>query len=203
MMPTGSKSTHSSGYLDGQMLIAMPGMRDERFARSVIYVCAHSADGAMGIVVNQPASHIDFAELLVQLDIINPSDAIRLPPRASEIQVLRGGPVETGRGFVLHSADFFIENSTLPIDEGVCLTATLDILKAIAAGDGPRNALLALGYAGWRAGQLETEIQANGWLNCPADRSLLFDRSIETKYDRAFRKLGIDPGMLVSDSGHA
>src|SRR6187549_480667 len=123
------------GYLDGQMLIAMPTMRDERFARSLIYVCAHSSDGAMGIVVNQPAANVNLPDLLVQLDVIPAADLIQLPTQAETVKVLKGGPVETGRGFVLHSADFFIENSTLPIDEGICLTATLDILKAIARGN--------------------------------------------------------------------
>ncbi|MGB9364709.1 MAG: YqgE/AlgH family protein, partial [Xanthobacteraceae bacterium] len=154
------------GYLDGQMLIAMPAMRDERFARSLIYVCAHSSEGAMGIVVNQAAGNIKFPDLLVQLDVIPAEQLIQLPRKAGAVKVLKGGPVETGRGFVLHSNDFFIENSTLPIDNGICLTATLDILKAIARGDGPRSAILALGYAGWAPGQLETEIQHNGWLHC-------------------------------------
>ncbi|MCZ0736381.1 YqgE/AlgH family protein [Phreatobacter sp. AB_2022a] len=193
----------SRGYLDGQMLIAMPTMRDERFARSVIYVCAHSSDGAMGIVVNQTATNLVFPDLLVQLDIIPEDRKIALPPSTSAVRVLRGGPVETGRGFVLHTSDFYVENSTLPIDEGICLTATLDILKAMASGDGPTDAVLALGYAGWGAGQLENEIQANGWLHCPADRDLIFGSDIETKYDRAMRKIGIDPTMLSSDAGHA
>ncbi len=191
------------GYLDGQMLIAMPAMRDERFARSVIYVCAHSSEGAMGIVVNQPAGNIKFSELLVQLEVIPAADLIELPPKAGLVKVLKGGPVETGRGFVLHSADFFIENSTLPIDDGICLTATLDILKAIAKGKGPQSAVLALGYAGWGAGQLENEIQENGWLHCPADSELIFGPDIEGKYVKALRKIGIDPGMLSSESGHA
>ena len=129
--------TPARGYLDGQMLIAMPAMNDERFARAVIYVCAHSSEGAMGIVVNQPAGNIKFPDLLVQLEVIPAAERIELPVRAEDVKVLKGGPVETGRGFVLHSADFFIENSTLPIDEGICLTATLDILKAIARGNGP------------------------------------------------------------------
>lgn len=190
-------------YLDGQMLIAMPSMRDEQFARTLIYLCAHSAEGAMGIVLNQPASHIDFADLLVQLDVVPAADRILLPKRAGTIKVLRGGPVETGRGFVLHSADYFVENSTLSIDDGICLTATLDILKAIAGGEGPSSAVLALGYAGWAPGQLETEIQANGWLNCPADSDLIFGERVESKYDLALRKLGIDPAFLSSDAGHA
>jgi putative transcriptional regulator len=191
------------GYLDGQMLIAMPGMRDERFSRTVIYMCAHSSDGAMGIVVNQMASNVAFPDLLVQLDIIPEDRKINLPSDVIGVNVLRGGPVETGRGFVLHTSDFYIENSTLPIDEGICLTATLDILKAMACGEGPVNAVLALGYAGWGAGQLETEIQANGWLHCPADPDLIFGSDVETKYERAMRKIGIDPAMLSSEAGRA
>ncbi|WP_296579132.1 YqgE/AlgH family protein [Phreatobacter sp.] len=191
------------GYLDGQMLIAMPTMRDERFSRTVIYMCAHSSDGAMGIVVNQSATNLAFSDLLVQLDIIPETQKIMLPERVDAIRVLRGGPVETGRGFVLHSSDFYIENSTLPIDEGICLTATLDILKALATGEGPSSAILALGYAGWGAGQLENEIQSNGWLHCPADPDLIFGSDVETKYDRAMRKIGIDPAMLSRDAGHA
>ncbi|MDJ1157863.1 YqgE/AlgH family protein [Chelatococcus sp. SYSU_G07232] len=191
------------GYLDGQLLVAMPGMPDERFARTVIYLCAHSEEGAMGIIVNKPAPDLSFPDLLVQLDIISQEAAIRLPVRVGRVKVLRGGPVETGRGFVLHTPDFFIDNSTLPIDEGICLTATIDILRAIARGDGPENAVLALGYAGWGAGQLETEIQANGWLNCPADPALVFDAAVETKYERALRRIGIDPGMLSGQAGHA
>jgi len=178
-------------------------MGDERFTRSVIYVCAHSSEGAMGIVVNQPAQNIRFPDLLVQLEVIPAKERIELPVRADAVKVLKGGPVETGRGFVLHSADFFIENSTLPIDEGICLTATLDILKAIARGSGPASAVLALGYAGWAPGQLEQEIQQNGWLHCPADPELIFGADIEGKYERALRKIGIDLGMLSSEAGHA
>ncbi|WP_439574374.1 YqgE/AlgH family protein [Phreatobacter sp.] len=191
------------GYLDGQMLIAMPTMRDDRFSRSVIYMCAHSSDGAMGIVVNQMASNVAFPDLLVQLDIIPEDRKINLPSDVTGVNVLRGGPVETGRGFVLHTSDFYIENSTLPIDEGICLTATLDILKAMATGEGPTNAVLALGYAGWGAGQLESEIQANGWLHCAADPDLIFGSDVETKYERAMRKIGIDPAMLSSEAGRA
>ncbi len=191
------------GYLDGQMLVAMPVMEDERFARSVIYICAHSAEGAMGIIVNRPAGSIDFPQLLVQLDIIDKADEIRLPENAETMKVLRGGPVETGRGFVLHSSDFAIKNATLPIDEGISLTATLDILKAIAEGNGPKHAILALGYAGWAPGQLEHEIQDNGWLHCPADPDLIFGSDIEDKYQRALAKIGIDLAMLSNDAGHA
>src|SRR6202161_1838646 len=128
------------GYLDGQMLIAMPAMSDERFSRSLIYVCAHSSERAMGIVVNHPAPNINFSALVVNLTVIPSADVIQLPGRAGVVKVMRGGPVEAERGFVLHSADFFIDNSTLPIDDGICLTATIDILKAIARGDGPASA---------------------------------------------------------------
>ena len=191
------------GYLDGQLLIAMPVMGDPRFERSVIYLCAHSSEGAMGIIVNRPAGSIDFPELLVQLDIIKESDQIKLPETAESMKVLKGGPVDTGRGFVLHSSDFFIENATLRIDDGICLTATVDILKAIARGSGPKHAILALGYAGWAPGQLETEIQGNGWLHCDADQDLIFGGDVEEKYLRALRKIGIDPGMLSNNAGHA
>src|SRR3954453_1062499 len=191
------------GYLDGQMLIAMPAMRDERFARSLIYVCAHSSEGAMGIVVNQPAANIKFPDLLVQLDVIPAADLIQLPRKAGTVKVLKGGPVETGRGLVLNSADFFIENPTLPIDNGICLTATVDILKAIAHGEGPQSAVLALGYAGWSPGQLENEIQENGWLNCDADSELIFGTDVEAKYEKAMRKLGVDLGKLSTEAGHA
>lgn len=191
------------GYLDGQMLIAMPAMNDERFARAVIYVCAHSSEGAMGIIVNQPAQNIRFPDLLVQLEVIPAAERIQLPTEAEDVKVLKGGPVETGRGFVLHSADFFIENSTLPIDEDICLTATLDILKAIANGSGPASAILALGYAGWAPGQLEQEIQANGWLHCAADPELIFGTDTGGKYDKALRKIGIDLGQLSNQAGHA
>jgi putative transcriptional regulator len=191
------------GFLDGQLLVAMPTMGDERFARTVIYLCAHSAEGAMGIVVNKPAADLNFPDLLVQLDIIPDGERIRLPRRVGRMPVLMGGPVETSRGFVLHSPDFFIDQSTLPIDEGVCLTATVDILRAIAKGEGPTEAVLALGYAGWSEGQLESEIQANGWLHCPADPGLIFDGALDLKYDIALRKIGIDPAMLSSEAGHA
>jgi putative transcriptional regulator len=196
---------HSSGegYLDGQLLVAMPVMGDPRFERSVIYLCAHSAEGAMGIMVNRPAGSIDFPQLLMQLNIINKSDQIKLAPNAETMKVLSGGPVDTARGFVLHSSDYFISNATLKINDGVCLTTTVDILKAIAKGNGPKHAILALGYAGWRPGQLETEIQDNGWLHCDADAELIFGDDVDDKYDRALRKIGIDPGMLSNEAGHA
>jgi putative transcriptional regulator len=192
-----------SSYLDGQFLVAMPGMTDERFSRAVIYICAHSTEGAMGIVLNRPAANVNLPDLLVQLEIIPEPERIRLPQRVGQMQVLMGGPVETTRGFVLHSPDFHIAQSTLPIDDSVCLTATVDILRAIARGEGPANAVLALGYAGWGAGQLELEMQSNGWLNCPADAELIFNASVDARYELALRRIGIEPAMLSMQAGHA
>lgn len=197
------KRKRSVDYLDGQLLVAMPGLGDERFQRSVVYLCAHSEEGAMGIVLNRPMSDLRFPQLLVQLEIIPPEEEIRMPVQAERINVLRGGPVESGRGFVLHTPDFFIDNSTLAVAEGICLTVTVDILRAIANGAGPDQAALALGYAGWSAGQLETEIQRNDWLTLPADPDLVFDPDFDTKYDRALAKLGIHVGRLATQAGHA
>jgi putative transcriptional regulator len=196
----------SGTFLDGQLLIAMPRMMDRRFRRSVIYLCAPPAEGAMGRRVNQQVDNIDFGDLLERLGLSEDDKDINLsdiPEDLVSMPVHKGGPVETGRGFVLHSADYFVEGATLPIRDGVCLTATIDILRAIAAGKGPERTLLALGYAGWSPGQLETEIQANGWLNCPADLDLIFDHDNEAKYDRAMAKIGIDLSHLVADAGHA
>lgn len=161
----------------------------------------------MGLIVNQHADNIDFADLLERLGLLKPEDGgVNLPDLPDELAnmpVYKGGPVETGRGFVLHSADYFINDSTLRIRDGVCLTATLDILRAMASGKGPERSLLALGYAGWSPGQLESEIHANGWLHCPADFNLIFDADDEAKYARAMAKIGIDPSHLVADAGHA
>jgi len=198
-----TKKPAKSDFLDGQMLVAMPSMPDERFARTVIYMCAHSEEGAMGIVINQRAAKVSFSELLVQLDVINSKEAILLPPEVGAVQILRGGPMETGRGFVLHSDDFNSGDSTVAIDKGVCLTATLDILRAIAHGTGPHQAALALGYASWGPGQLENEILHNGWLTGPADPALIYDVAHEQKYDRAMRSIGVDPAFLSGEAGHA
>ncbi|MEP3048575.1 MAG: YqgE/AlgH family protein [Roseibium sp.] len=189
--------------LDGQFLIAMPSMADSRFGHSVIYICSHSDQGAMGLVVNQVASHLSLEELLLQLDIVNDESAIRLPTKIKDMAVHKGGPVEVERGFVLHSNDFMLGKSTLNIDNGICLTATLEILRALAQGDGPSQAILALGYAGWAPGQLEAEIQENGWLTAPADPDILFDTNFEGKWHRALGSMGIDPALLVSEPGHA
>jgi putative transcriptional regulator len=192
-----------ANYLDGKMLIAMPGIGDPRFERTVIFLCVHSADGAMGLVVNKAAEQLSFPELLRRLDLLPQDERINLPRQVMSMKVQIGGPVESGRGFVLHTSDYHAADSTLPIDESIGLTATLDVLRAIAAGAGPRQALLALGYAGWGPGQLEREIQHNGWLHCATDETLLFDTDLDAKYELALRKLGIDPSMLTSYSGHA
>jgi len=198
--PAGAPIEHN---YEGKVLIATPSLRDGVFDRTVVYMCAHRSDGAMGIVVNQRANEVRFSKLLVQLDIVKEADAIRLPGKVDEIRVLRGGPVDTGRGFVLHSNDYASNDSTVPIDGDICLTATLDILRAIAAGEGPKRAVLALGCAGWRAGQLESEILANAWLIGPADPALLFGDDFAGKYDHALALLGAREAHLSSDVGHA
>ncbi|MFO0990403.1 MAG: YqgE/AlgH family protein [Hyphomicrobiales bacterium] len=192
-----------SSYLDGQMLIAMPTIGDPRFERSVIYLCAHSENGAMGIIVNKKSPMISFSELLDRLEVIPESERITLPTDIRDLQVQFGGPVEPSRGFVLHTSDYFSNDTTLPIDERVALTATLDILRAIAGGQGPRRVLLALGYAGWGPGQLESEIHHNGWLHCASDEDLLFSADLDSKYTLALAKIGVDPSMLSAEAGHA
>jgi putative transcriptional regulator len=192
-----------TSFLDGQMLIAMPGMSDPRFDRSIVFMCAHSDSGAMGIIVNKRAPMISFSELLDRLDILPQESRIRVPDDVQSMLVQFGGPVEPGRGFVLHTSDYFSADTSLPIDERVALTATLDILRAIAGGQGPRRSLLALGYAGWAPGQLEDEIQRNGWLSCAADEDLLFSHDLDSKYLNALHKIGVDPAMLSAESGHA
>lgn len=197
-----SKKTISSGFLDGQLLIAMPLMTDKRFARSVVYMCAHSKEGAMGLIINQRSNTIDFAALMDRLGLV-PDGSDDFKPEFADRTVHVGGPVEQGRGFVLHSADYAASDSTLAIDARICLTATIDILKAIASGNGPNQSILALGYASWSAGQLENELAGNGWLNCPADPELVFSPDLDAKYTRALAKLGIQLSHLVSDAGHA
>ena len=193
----------NTDYLEGQILIAMPTMSDPRFERSVIYVCAHSQGGAMGLVINKPAKNIDFAELMDRLNIPHGAQSIEFELDDLDRMVHFGGPVEPGRGFVLHSGDYNCKENTLAINDEVGLTATLDVLHEIAAGEGPRKSLLALGYAGWSPGQLENEILHNGWLHCSADEDLLFGTSIDAKYQTALEKLGIDPALLSNEAGHA
>jgi putative transcriptional regulator len=181
--------------LAGQLLVAMPQMEDHRFARSVIYLCAHNNDGAMGLVLNKLVGTLTLPELLESLGI--PSPGLQGQP-----PVHFGGPVESGRGFVLHSADYSEEGS-LTVGNNLALTATLDILRAIGRGQGPRHSILALGYAGWGPGQLDGELQNNGWLHVASDEKILFDPDLESKWQRALAKLGVDLSMLSSESGHA
>ncbi|MEO5804920.1 YqgE/AlgH family protein [Devosia sp.] len=188
--------------LEGQFLVAMPDMQDERFAQSVIYVIGHSADGAMGIIINQKLKDMAFADILDELELGDPDAIIRLPDRIRDRAVMSGGPVERGRGFVLHSADFRSGN-TFPAANEIYLTATLDILRAMAFGPAPKAALFALGCSGWGPGQLEAEIRDNGWLNVPFSRDLLFDLPIEKRYEAALAKLHITRASLSGEPGHA
>ena len=189
------------GYLDGQFLVAMPGMKDDRFARSVIYLCAHSEEGAMGLIINQ-VQDLRFPDLLVQLGILEECEAIKMPPQTRDIVVRHGGPVDRSRGFVLHTGDYVVDSS-MPVDGEVCLTATVDILRAMSTGSGPHRALMALGYAGWGAGQLEGEIAENGWLTCPASADMLFDGDIDSKYDRILAQIGVNLVHFSETAGHA
>lgn len=189
-----SPTSNDTPWLNGQLLIAMPGMQDPRFGRTVLYICSHSAEGAMGLVINRAIGEIRFSDLMNQLGIVGSGHQDR--------PVHFGGPVDSSRGFVLHSADFQTDQ-TLAIDDKVALTATKDILQAIVAGNGPDNAIFALGYASWVAGQLDSEIQENVWLNAPADVDLIFDPHLETKWARAIGQLGFDPAMLSGAAGHA
>ncbi|MEY1554021.1 YqgE/AlgH family protein [Yoonia sp. R2331] len=182
--------------LCGKLLIAMPDMGDPRFAHSVIYMCAHSDDGAMGLIVNKPQTEIRFAALLEQLDIDR-------APQARDIRVHFGGPVEMARGFVLHTLDYRSETGTLDVDDDIGMTATLDVLEDLARGKGPETSMLALGYAGWGPGQLEDEIAQNGWLSCDARQDIVFGRANEHKWTAALKVLGIDPVLLSPTAGHA
>ena len=182
-------------YLAGQFLVAMPTMGDPRFEKSVIYLCAHSEDGAMGLIVNQPLEELNFPDILEQM-------GIQSTPACDQITVHCGGPVESARGFVLHSSDYQMDG-TMVVDETVALSATTEVLKAIAYGTGPKRCLMALGYAGWGAGQLDEEIRSNAWLSVPADGELLWSFDDDSKWDRALAILGISPAMLVGEAGHA
>ena len=191
------RAVEGESFLEGKLLIALPGMPDPRFERSVIFICAHSLQtGAMGLIINKQIEGLTFRELVQKLEIRTASSAPDFP-------VLYGGPVETGRGFVLHSGEYESSESTLPVTEDVSLTATLDILRAIAEGRGPAKSMFALGYAGWGAGQIEDEIRSNGWLHCEADSAILFDTGLETKWTGALQKLGIDASGLSAQAGRA
>ena len=190
------RTVEGESFLEGKLLIALPGMSDPRFERSVIFMCAHSLDsGAMGLCINKPIG-LDFRELIEKLDI-------EVTPQTPDFPVLYGGPLDTGRGFVLHSTDYERDESTLPICEDVSLTATLDILRAIAKGRGPKHSVFALGYAGWGAGQIEEEIRANSWVHCDADTELVFGEDANGKWAAAMTKLGIDISGLTANAGRA
>lgn len=195
------KNKRERGFLDGQFLIAMPGMADTNFTRTVVYICAHSDDGAMGFVINRP-QQLNFSDVLLHLDLLGEDEVIRLPGTTLDFPIRCGGPVESGRGFVLHSDDYMSESS-IPVSDDICLTATLDIVRAISRGRGPEKGLMMLGYAGWGAGQIENEIGANGWLSCPAQEELIFDTNLDSKYERALALMGISPAMLSVEAGHA
>ena len=188
--------------LRGQFLVAMPEMGDERFHETVIYLVGHSDEGAMGLVVNQSLEDMHFADVLEELQLGDKDDIIRLPDTIKNREVLRGGPVQKSRGFVLHSNDYFNETNSYAVNEDICLTATLDILKAMAFEGGPHEALFALGYCGWSPGQLENEISGNGWLTVPFSRELLFGLPIESRYDAALARLGITRATLSATAGH-
>ena len=182
--------------LTGQMLIAMPGMEDPRFANSLVFMVAHSEEGAMGLIVNKPTPEVRFGDLLDQLEITGQEGT-------RDIRVHFGGPVETSRGFVLHSPDYSSEGATLPVTKEVSLTGTIDVLEALAKGAGPTSAFLALGYAGWAPGQLESEIQTNSWLTCPGQSTLVYGRAHEHKWSAALKSIGIDPLVLSDTAGRA
>ncbi len=188
--------------LNGQFLIAMPGMGDPRFDRTVIYICDHSHKGAMGFVINRTMDQPNVPDFLMRLNIVKAQEAEAMQPQLAAAHLHSGGPVEPGRGFVLHSPEYR-DKSTLTIDSAVCLTATLEILRAIATGRGPRRIIMALGYSGWAGGQLESEIAANGWLTAPGNVELLFDTNNESKYERALRQIGVNPSLLSGQAGHA
>ena len=184
------------GFLEGKLLIAMPGMLDPRFEKSVIFMCAHSHDGAMGLIINKPIDGISFHELMMKFDI-------NVMPGATSLPILFGGPVQMGRGFVLHSADYASPDTSMSVSGEYSLTATVDVLRAIAEGHGPKKAVLALGYAGWGTGQIEAEIMANGWIHCDADEHILFDTDYDAKWKTALAKLGADISGLSSEAGRA
>lgn len=179
----------------------MPGMEDERFTEAVIYLCAHSEDGAMGLVVNREIVDLQFSDLMSQFELAGRDDSIRVPPEVVNKKILIGGPVETNRGFVLHSADYFAADSSLRINDEICLTATIDVLRAMVEGTGPSKSLLMLGYCGWGAGQLEEELKSNGWLTVPHSLELLFGTDIDGRYDAALAAIGVSRAQLSSQMG--
>jgi putative transcriptional regulator len=190
------RTVEGENFLEGKLLIALPGMPDPRFEKSVIFMCAHSGDGAMGIIINKPVDGLSFPELMQKLKL-------RLTANTPHLPILYGGPMDTERGFVLHTGDYESSEATMPVSENISLTTTVEILRAMAEGRGPRKAMFALGYAGWDAGQIENEIRGNGWVHCDADVEILFDPSLDTKWAAALRKIGIDASGLSAHAGNA
>lgn len=195
-MTKDNRSIEGTNFLEGKLLIALPGMSDPRFEKAVIFMCAHSAEGAMGLIINKPIEGLGFHDLVQNLDI-------RVTNNVPDSPVLFGGPVDTGRGFVLHSGEYAAPNATMPVTKEISLTATLDILKAMAEGQGPEQSVFALGYAGWGPGQIENEIRLNGWLHCDADSGIVFEMDMASKWSAALRKLGIDLSLLSTNTGRA
>lgn len=189
-------------YIEGQFLVAMPQMGDSRFENTVIFVCAHSEQGAMGFIINRDLKEPSSVEFLKKLGVVNSQEIENIPSEIKNACLQTGGPVEPGRGFVLHSPDFD-SKTTLKVTDEISLTATLEILRDLSIGKGPKQYMLTLGYSGWSAGQLEDEIAANGWLVCPPDSEIIFDYPNEDKYQKAMELMGIDPRLISTDTGHA
>lgn len=195
-MASDPKGRGGDGFLLGKLLIAMPGMPDKRFEKSVIFMCAHSDQGAMGLIVNKPFEGLTFRELVEKLDV-------RVTANTANPPVLFGGPVGTGQGFVLHTSEFGSGEATMPVTSEISLTATIDILRAIAEGRGPEKSLFALGYAGWGPGQIEGELSSNGWIHCDAKKAILFDLECGDKWRAALATLGADISGLSAETGRA
>ena len=190
------KGIGGNGFLLGKLLIALPGMPDKRFEKTVIFMCAHSDEGAMGLIVNKPFEGISFRELVERLDV-------RVTANTPEPPIMFGGPVGAGQGFVLHTSEFGNGEATMPVTSEISLTATIDILRAIAEGRGPEKALFALGYAGWGPGQIESELSSNGWIHCDTRKAILFDLDCDDKWRAALATLGADISGLSAEAGRA
>lgn len=196
-MGSQQRQVEGENFLEGKILIALPGMPDPRFERSVIFMCAHSLEkGAMGIIVNKAIEGFSFRELAKTLDV-------KVGTQTPEAPVHYGGPVATGQGFVLHTSEYEGRQSTPPISAGISLTSTVDILRAIADGNGPQKSMFALGYAGWEPGQIEAEIQDNGWVHCDSDAGIVFGDDLDAKWATALKKLGINASLLSAEAGRA
>jgi putative transcriptional regulator len=188
-----------NNFMAGKLLLSMPTMSDPRFFKSVIFICTHDENGAMGLMINNPVPGLNFKDLLKQLNV---EFAPTMEKKLGDIKVMGGGPVETARGFILHGTDF-IQKDTIKINEKISVTGTIDAIKEIAANNGPKEMVFVLGYAGWSAGQLEDEIQNNAWLLIDTDHDLIFNTTSDEKWDKAIKKLGIDPSMLSGEAGRA